>query len=52
MKLLNGNNPFISREKLTNYVLSETHATGKFKAKYFRGLGFNENNRFVTVYPV
>lgn len=42
MKLPNGDNPSISRNKLINYILSETHATGKFKAKFFRKLGFNE----------
>ncbi|OGK23863.1 hypothetical protein A2954_07175 [Candidatus Roizmanbacteria bacterium RIFCSPLOWO2_01_FULL_37_12] len=36
--------PIISRKKLTDYILSETHATGKFKAKFFRSLGFNETN--------
>lgn len=34
----------ISQDKLIDYVLSETHATGKFKAKFFRNLGFNETN--------
>lgn len=44
MKLPNGSKAIISRDKLTDYVLSETHATGKFKAKFFRKLGFNETN--------
>ena len=29
---------------MTDYLLSETHATGKFKAKFFRNLGFDETN--------
>lgn len=44
MKLLNGSKAIISKEKLLDYVLSETHATGKFKAKFFRKLGFDETN--------
>lgn len=44
MKLPNSTNVLIPKEKLENYVLSETHSTGKFKAKFFRKLGFNETN--------
>ena len=44
MKLPNRKNVIIPKEKLTDYVLSDTHATGKFKARYFRSLGFNESN--------
>lgn len=44
MKLPNSSRAIIPKEKLINYVLSETHSTGKFKAKFFRGLGFNETN--------
>lgn len=44
MKLPNLKNVIISREKLIDYVLSETHATGKFKARFFRKLGFDETN--------
>lgn len=44
MKLPQGDKAIVSREKLLGYVLSETHATGKFKAKFFRKLGFNETN--------
>ena len=33
---------YIPRRKLMGYLLSETHAVGKSKAKYFRSLGFNE----------
>lgn len=44
MKLPNGNKAIISEDKLIDYILSETHATGKFKAKFFRKLGFNETN--------
>ncbi len=44
MKLPNNNKTIISRDKLIDYVLSETHTTGKFKAKFFRRFGFNETN--------
>lgn len=44
MKLPNGNKVIISPDKLIDYILSETHATGKFKAKFFRKRGFNETN--------
>lgn len=44
MKLPQGNNALILQEKLTDYILSETHSMGKFKAKLFRKLGFNETN--------
>jgi len=29
-------------EKVTDYLLSETHAVGKSKAKYFRSYGFTD----------
>src|SRR3989338_7247575 len=44
MKLPDENRAFIPKTKLIDYVLSETHATGKFKAKFFRNLGFDETN--------
>ena len=31
-------------EKLTGYLLSENHSVGKSKAKFFRELGFDEEN--------
>lgn len=44
MKLPNSDKVIISREKLTDYILSETHSTGRFKARFFRTLGFNDAN--------
>lgn len=44
MKLPQGDKVVVPREKLTDYILSETHATGKFKGKLFRTFGFNEEN--------
>lgn len=44
MKLPYRTKAYISMEKLTQYLLSETHADGKLKAKLFRKFGFNEAN--------
>jgi len=44
MKLPNSDQASVPERKLTEYLLSETHAVGKFKAKFFRRLGFNETN--------
>ncbi|GLI52684.1 DUF6883 domain-containing protein [Thermodesulfovibrio yellowstonii] len=44
MKLSNYEKALIDNEKILNYLLSETHPVGKFKAKFFRSLGFNANN--------
>ena len=44
MKLPNSKNAIISKKKLTDYLLSLTHEKGKSKAKFFRGIGFNETN--------
>ncbi|MBI2025961.1 MAG: hypothetical protein HYT06_01120 [Candidatus Levybacteria bacterium] len=34
----------ISANKLTGYLLSETHSVGRFKAKFFRSIGFSKTN--------
>lgn len=44
MQLPNRDQAYIQPSKLTGYLLSETHAVGKSKAKFFRQLGFNETN--------
>lgn len=44
MKLPNGKRAIIASEKLTDYIFSEKHSTGKFKAKFFHKLGFDQNN--------
>lgn len=44
MKLPHNKNAYIPEEKLTEYILSETHAVGKLKAKFFRAVGFDETN--------
>ena len=35
---------FISKQKLKEYLLSETHIIGKAKAKFFRSIGYSEKN--------
>jgi fructose-specific component phosphotransferase system IIB-like protein len=35
---------FIQPQKLTGYLLSETHEIGHSKAKLLRAFGFNDNN--------
>jgi hypothetical protein len=43
MQLPNKTKAYIPPNKLTGYLLSETHAVGKAKAKFFRSLGFDES---------
>ncbi|HET7145518.1 MAG TPA: hypothetical protein VFI68_15980 [Anaerolineales bacterium] len=43
MELPNKSKALVSPEKITDYLLSETHAVGKSKARYFRSFGFDEN---------
>ena len=35
---------YVPERKLSKYLLSETHAIGRAKAKYFRSLGYTEEN--------
>jgi len=44
MNLPNYEKAYVPKQKLSNYLLSETHAVGKTKAKYFRSLGYTEEN--------
>jgi hypothetical protein len=44
MMLPNYEQAYIPKLKLTKYLLSDTHAVGKTKAKYFHSLGYNEAN--------
>jgi len=37
-------NAIIKRTKIVDYLLSETHVIGRYKSKFFRKIGFNENN--------
>jgi hypothetical protein len=44
MQLPNRLQAYIPSQKLSAYLLSESHAIGKAKASFFRPLGFNEAN--------
>jgi hypothetical protein len=44
MKLPNRDDARLPLRKLTEYLLSVAHPVGRAKAKFFRGLGFDENN--------
>lgn len=44
MQLPSKGKAYIPPGKLMGYLLSETHAVGKSKAKFFRALGFDETN--------
>ncbi len=43
MKLPNRTGAYVPPEKITDYLLSETHAVGKSKARYFRSFGFGHD---------
>jgi hypothetical protein len=42
LELPNREQAFVQSAKLTTYLLSISHSIGQSKAKFFRGLGFNE----------
>jgi hypothetical protein len=42
--LPNRDKAYIPKEKLRNYLLSETHAVGREKARYFRSIGYTAEN--------
>ena len=41
MKLPNADKAIITVEKLRDYLLNENHPKGRWKARFFRGLGFH-----------
>jgi hypothetical protein len=44
MELPNKSHAYVSINKITDYLLSETHIIGKSKARFFRSFGFDETN--------
>lgn len=44
MKLPYRAKAYVAKEKLTKYLLSETHPVGSSKARLFRSLGFDKTN--------
>lgn len=47
MRLPNAERARIPEEKIAEYLLSEEHATGRSKARYFRSLGFAKSESSV-----
>lgn len=41
MKLPNNNLSFVADNKITDYLLSDIHAIGKYKADFFKRFGFD-----------
>jgi hypothetical protein len=44
MKFSDTSNAIIAEEKITNYLLSHEHPTGRFKAQFFNTLDFEQAN--------
>ena len=44
MSLPNFEEAYIPEQKISDYLLSETHAVGKTKARYFRSIGYTEKH--------
>ena len=44
MKLPHRDKAYIPRAKLTDYLLSLTHAVGRSKARFFRSMGYDREN--------
>lgn len=44
MRLPNVEHAQVDAEKLKRYLLSQTHPIGRSKARFFRGVGFDESN--------
>lgn len=44
MNVPNRERAYVPEEKLRTYLLSLSHPVGKSKARFFRGLGFDESN--------
>lgn len=44
MELPQREQAFVPGEKIRDYLLSLTHPVGRAKAKFFRGLGYDETN--------
>lgn len=44
MKLPNSDKAYVPPPKLQDYLLSSTHSVGKWKARFFRSLGYDKAN--------
>lgn len=43
-KIPNGSSAVVSRSKLTDYLLSDGHPVGRYKANFFRALGYSRDD--------
>lgn len=48
MRLPGGHEAHVPREKVEGYLLSRTHPTGRFKARFFLGAGFTTTESLVA----
>jgi hypothetical protein len=44
MRIPNADKAVVDEAKVRDYLLSETHSVGKFKARFFASLGFTREN--------
>lgn len=44
MKIPNNDQSYVADNKITDYLLSETHETGKHKADFFKSFGFTRSD--------
>jgi hypothetical protein len=44
MKMPNNTEAVVDANKITDYLLSDTHEIGKHKAKFFKSFGFDESS--------
>lgn len=44
MRLPNAEGAQVDRDKLEQYLVSQSHPIGRSKARFFRGVGFDESN--------
>lgn len=44
MQIPNHENAVIAEQKIRDYLLSETHAIGRYKATFFSSLGYSADN--------
>lgn len=44
MRLPNAGRAQVDRDKLEHYLVSQSHPIGRSKARFFRGVGFDESN--------
>jgi len=48
LRLPGGHEAYVPREKVEGYLLSRTHPTGRFKARFFQAAGFTTTESLVA----